>query len=145
MSVMVSVNGTMYISGSHSVVYVLYWTFQDFKNYFIYCVFKHLSCCTKMYWNLSVSYFFLSMTVIIQFQNIFNCIVNYFAFVQKSILLSSGNYNFQFLSILEIYLHKLKLTSCSNNHSQKIRICKSMYIFSAFTLIKSRGILFYIL
>ena len=92
-----------------------------------------------------IFFFFLSMTVIIQFQNIFNCIINYFAFVQKSIILSSGNYNFRFLSILEIYLHKLKLTSCSNNHSQKIRICKSMYIFSAFTLIKSRGILFYIL
>ena len=86
--------------------------------------------------------FFLSMTVIIQFQNIFNCIINYFAFVQKSIVLSSGNYNFKLLSILEIYLHKLKLTSCSNNHSQKIRICKSMYIFSAFTLIKSREFCF---
>ena len=69
---MISVNGTMYISVSHSVAYVLYWNFYDFKNFFIYCMFKPLSCSTKVCWNHPFSYYFLSVTVEIQFQNIFN-------------------------------------------------------------------------
>ena len=132
----ISVNGTMYISVSHSVAYVLYWNFYDFKNFFIYCMFKPLSCSTKVCWNHPFSYCFLSVTVEIQLQRIFlTCVVNYFC--SKEYLFTSS-----FFLLSTIYLYKLKSTSCSLRHSQKIHNCKNMYIFGAFTLIKSQGILF---
>ena len=137
------------------------------------------------------------------------CIVNWFTFVQKSILLSSWNYKVTFLYTEEIhlcsnthhqlqyalssgiiinlfqafqllswfqvfrlqliiayissrnawhryifiplisvccswwwliFLCKLKVISCSLNHSQNIQIWKNLCLFGAFTLINSRGI-----
>ena len=104
---MISVNGTMYISVSHLSAYILYWNLYGFKIFCICYVFKPWSCSTKMYWIHPFSYcFFLSVTV----KRIFlSCrvFINYFTFVQKRILLSSWNYNFKFLSTLEIYLHNL--------------------------------------
>ena len=40
----------------------------------------------------------------------------------------------------DLNLCKLKAISCSLNHSQKIHICKNLYIFGVFTLINSQGI-----
>ena len=51
-------------------------------------------------------------------------------FYQKNILLSSRNYNSKFLYLLEIYLHKLKLISCSFSHSLKnTYLQKSVHIW----------------
>ena len=61
---------------------------------------------------------------------------------EKVILLSSPNFNFKFLYTLEIYLHKLKLIYCSLIIVPKIRIYKNLYIFGAFTSLKSLEIFF---
>ena len=119
-----------------SIAYVLYWNFNGFKIFFIYCVFKRFSCSTKMFWNHPFSYCFLSVTV--KIHRILNC----FVFVRKNILLCSQNYNSKFLSTKAIHLHKLKLIYWRLSYSRKILICKNIYILCAFTLIKSHEILF---
>ena len=55
-----------------SFLLFFFFFFSDFKIFFIYCVFKPLFWRTKMYWNHVFSYCFLSVTVKIQFQNLFN-------------------------------------------------------------------------
>ena len=56
--------------------------------------------------------------------------VKCFTFFQKSILLSSRNYNSKFLYTLEIYLHKSKLISSSLSHSlENTYLKKSLHIW----------------
>ena len=129
---MISVNGTIYIAVSHSVAYVLYWNVYVLKTFsYTVCLSLCPECIAIIFF-----FFFVSGCKNPVPEYLLTCITNYFTFVQKSILLSCRNYNFKFLSTLEIYFHKLKLTSCSLSHSQKICICKKIYIFGAFTLIK---------
>lgn len=79
----------------------------------IYTVFKPSSCGTKIHSNHPFS----------------NCCF-------------SRSYNFNFLYILKLYFHKLKIICRSLSHSHKIYICKNLYMFGAFTLTDLRGFCF---